>query len=147
MNSRNIIIGVAQIRGKLAKETYQEYSNYVNLLAEKHEECDFILMGGYNLPSSSWHKDPLRLKSYLTDRTVPVRLSNAISYSFKSTSRVPQGSHLGPILLCLSINGIICNLRYVDPLLYADGVKIFNIVRLTDDATFLQNDLDELHAW
>lgn len=76
-----------------------------------------------------------------------VTLDNAISYSFQSTSGVPEGSHLGLVLSVLHTNDIACNLRYVYVWLYTDDVKIFKIVRSTDTGTLSQKILDELHAW
>lgn len=57
-------------------------------------------------------------------------------------SSVPQGSHFGPILFILFINGI-----GVGELCYADDTKIFKIIRNMNDRNELQDRIDKLDSW
>lgn len=85
-------------------------------------------------------------RSYLADRHLQVRINGYLSNAFNSTSGVPQGSHLGPILFNLFANDIGENIQS-EYLLYADDLKIFRTVSNNLDAATLQEDIDSLSDW
>uniref|UniRef100_A0A146L204 Putative RNA-directed DNA polymerase from transposon BS n=1 Tax=Lygus hesperus TaxID=30085 RepID=A0A146L204_LYGHE len=88
------------------------------------------------------------LMSYLTDRSLMVRIRNHLSRPFGASSGCPQGSHLGPWLFLIFINEIkeIFNgkIRF---LLYADDLKMFLEVSDRNDSELLQENLDRFSEW
>lgn len=87
--------------------------------------------------------------SYLSNRTSMVRVGSSFSKSFVSTSGVPQGSHLGPILFLLFINNVQTCLdsHDVQYLLFADDLKIFRCINSDNDFQILQDALLSLKQW
>ncbi|GBM16529.1 hypothetical protein AVEN_148910-1 [Araneus ventricosus] len=85
------------------------------------------------------------LHSYLCNRTL--YFNNAVSHEFLSTSGVPQGSNLVPLLFILFINDLTCVLKYSEYLIFADDLKLFRLIRSNLDAYLLQRDLDYLFKW
>ena len=70
-----------------------------------------------------------------------VKINATVSYQFKATSGVPQGSHLGSILFLLFINDLPKVNRYSQLLLFADDLKIFRSISNLNDCLLLQSDL------
>jgi len=62
--------------------------------------------------------------SYLTNRGVQVKLTNAISKQYQLEGSVPQGSIRGPILVNLCLLNISKCLKKCKILLYADVIVI-----------------------
>lgn len=86
------------------------------------------------------------LHSYLTGRTMSVKIGNHASSPFAVTSGVPQGSHLGPFLFLLYMNDV----NYVldcFKLSYADDLKLYHIIKGQHDADFLQQQLATFANW
>lgn len=87
------------------------------------------------------------IKSYLIGRTYSVRIGGTQSYVFESSSGVPQGSNLGPILFILFINDLPQCLRVCQVLLYADDAKIYCKVPNFASTCAIQQDIDSLQSW
>lgn len=84
--------------------------------------------------------------SYLNNRSQLVALKGFVSSPVTVSSGVPQGSHLGPLLFVIFINDLIPRLTS-NCLLYADDLKIFNVISTDDDCVTLQNDLNTVSQW
>lgn len=96
---------------------------------------------GVGNPLLSW------LKSYLTGRKQFVTILGSSSNTFETTSGVPQGGHLSPLLFSLFVNSISTRLNQVKFLLYADDLKIFHKIRSPTDSVLLQSQLDIFTDW
>lgn len=85
------------------------------------------------------------INSYLSERLLYIKYKSTYSNSFHSTSGVPQGSILGPLLFNLFINDISC--IFHSSLLFADDLKIFNTITTHLDQISLQTELNNLSQW
>jgi len=65
------------------------------------------------------------LYSYLSDRSIKIKLKNFLSDSYKLFCSVPQGSTIGPILFLLLINDITA-ITDIDIDLYADDIAFID---------------------
>jgi hypothetical protein len=75
-----------------------------------------------------------------------VSVNGATSSWRNVTSGIPQGSVIGPLLFVIFINDlpdIVESTVY----LFADDMKIFNIIQGEEDMKTLQRDLDKLTEW
>ena len=81
---------------------------------------------------------------YLDNRKQFVRVDNTRSETLDVTSRVPQGSLLGPLLFCTFINDLPDVLVFSDPFIFADDLKILAVKK-----TFwqVQNHLNGIEQW
>lgn len=87
------------------------------------------------------------IESYLLNREQYVKVLDYRSESFKVTSGLPQGSHLGPLLFVLYFNDVALIMKKAKCSLFADDLKIFHVVRNIKDAIDLQCDVDAFSAW
>ena len=86
-------------------------------------------------------------KFWLTISTIEdnfVRAYNTSSRILEIKSGVPQGSLLGPLLLGILINDLPDVLRFSDPYLFADDLKILSIGY--SDTEF-QEDINAVQNW
>lgn len=86
------------------------------------------------------------LESYLRDRKCYVSYNGFDSAEFTSTSGVPQGSNLGPLLFIIFINDLLRS--FTCPVLaYADDLKIYARIDSWTDVTMLQANLNMMVDW
>lgn len=86
------------------------------------------------------------LNSYLVNRKNIVYFGGCLSEPFTSTSGVPQGSNLGPLLFLVFINDLAqYSSCYFD--LFADDSKYYKKVRNKNDCEFLQRNIECLIYW
>lgn len=83
-----------------------------------------------------WNNSLDWLKSYLSERQQQVKVNHIISDPQSITSRVPQGSILGPVWFLLYINDIfyLSNSTNLDLILYADDATCLVTGKNVDDA-------------
>ena len=86
-------------------------------------------------------------ESYLTKRQQKVVIKGYESPIYFSTSGVPQGSHLGPILFLMFVNDIVLAVKHSNCSIFADDLKIYKKINSSLDARLLQGDLDAVHNW
>jgi hypothetical protein len=88
------------------------------------------------------------LSAFLNNRSQCVAIENVYSSVRDVISGVPQGSVLGPVLFVIFINDIatICN-GSSRMKLFADDLKIYNIVDVSKSTSTLQWSLDQLVKW
>lgn len=87
------------------------------------------------------------LKSYLENRFFFVAVNGFESGTYKTSSGVPQGSHVGPVLFNVFVNDIPHCLRFSECYMYADDLKFSRIIESENDKTLLQRDVDSLVKW
>ena len=73
-------------------------------------------------------------------------VGRAKSSTCKSTSDVPQGSVLGPILFLVYINDITINIHSKIKL-FADNILLYRTIKLANDHRILQEDLNTIANW
>lgn len=93
--------------------------------------------------------DPLCafLHSFLNDRNQFVLFNNNKSFEYVARSGVPQGSKLGPLLFIIFINDLCNNIKECKSLLYADDLKIYNVINNIEDCMLIQSTLSSLQQW
>lgn len=96
---------------------------------------------GMGVKTAKW------LCEFIVDRENYVKIGNATSRRYTSTSGVPAGSILGPILFLIYIDDIVDVIRYAMILLLADDVKIFKEVSSSLCTQRLQKDIDNIIVW
>src|SRR5664279_2488391 len=86
---------------------------------------------------------------FLANRTQQTRVGSALSDIGSLISGVVQGSVIGPLLFLLFINDVVPLLtdEHCACKLYADDLKLYTTLQLTEDATILQTKLDDLCMW
>lgn len=86
------------------------------------------------------------LISYLIRRPNRVLFNGYRSYMYISTSGIPQGSNLGPLIFIIFINSLVDAVTCLTEL-FADDAKYYSLVKSLNDCLFLQENLDSVAAW
>ena len=84
------------------------------------------------------------LMDYLSNQKQFVRIDNTCSGVRDVTTGVPQGSLLGPLLFCIFINDLPDALKFSDPFIFVDDLKILAIGK---DHWTIQEDLESIAKW
>ncbi|KAL4154294.1 hypothetical protein QTP88_002117 [Uroleucon formosanum] len=96
---------------------------------------------GFGEPVLSW------FGSFLVNRLQWVKLFGIKSNIFSSTSGVPQGGHLSPILFLLFVNSVRNALPLCKLLCFVDDMKLFMEINSAADCENLQSSLDCFVSW
>ena len=86
------------------------------------------------------------IQSFLAGRTQQVTLEGQTSSTSPVTSRVPQGTVLGPLLFLVYINDLPSRVK-ATPRLFADDCFLYRVINSPEDSQALQEDLDALQQW
>jgi hypothetical protein len=89
------------------------------------------------------------LKSWLKSRVFHVNVNNSLSTATSTSSGVPQGSVLGPLLFLIYINDLpdCIQSSTTSVRLFADDIVLYSPIRSTRDQENLQEDLNNLVNW
>ena len=118
------------------------YLDFSKAFDRVHHNTLLTKLGAYGVenPLKGWIAD------YLHQRTVTVRISGVTSEQAPTTSGVPQGSVLGPLLFLLFINDLPKQLQSPCQL-FADDIKIWRSIASPSDQSILQSDLSTILDW
>ena len=87
-------------------------------------------------------------RSYLTDRTQVVSVSDVLSSPLNLEVGVPQGSILGPLLFSIYMNDLPLLLKNTEVDIYADDTTIWSSgTNCTDIQNTLNISLDKANSW
>ena len=84
------------------------------------------------------------LCDYLNGRKQYVKVEKTSSVTLDVTSGVPQGSLLGTLLFCIFINDLPDLLKFSDPYIYIDDLKLLTV---NTDLIKVQQDLKSIDDW
>ncbi len=86
------------------------------------------------------------INSWLKDRKQCAVINGIESNWVPVTSRLPQGSVLGPILFTIYINDLDVGINNIISK-FADDTKIGNSIISDEDSAILQADIDKISEW
>ncbi|CAH8546979.1 unnamed protein product [Dicrocoelium dendriticum] len=86
------------------------------------------------------------VSAFLLGREQCVRVGRSLSFKQAVLSGVPQGSVLGPMLFSIYVNDLPGELG-VSSLLFADDLKLWNVVNVPGGSEAIQRALDRLWDW
>ena len=146
---------------KEANEHIMIINEYMKKVKENKKLAALLLMDVEKAFDAVWHNGLLKklhdmelpgdilriISSFLTDRTIQVRIGNTLSEVVKLLAGTPQGSILSPLLFILFVNDIpvtpACQVTQ-----YADDIAIYTSHRNPRYLeAHLQKQVDELEDW
>ncbi|XP_052751505.1 uncharacterized protein LOC128200839 [Galleria mellonella] len=86
---------------------------------------------------------PLFIKKCALNLVKPL----AVIFNISIKTGVPQGSHLGPILFLVFVNDIVEVIKYSKFSLFADDLKLYKSISVSEDSDLLQQDLQSVQEW
>nr|VZI32040.1 unnamed protein product [Spirometra erinaceieuropaei] len=86
------------------------------------------------------------IRAFLVGRKQRVCIGDDMSEWVNVTSGVPQGSVLGPLLFILYVNDSLQELD-CGKIMFADDVKLWQVIKDPNDQRSLQDNLHRLQAW
>ena len=86
-------------------------------------------------------------RSFLTSRTMCVKINDDYSETFILEFGIPQGSVLGPLLFLVLIDNLTDTNITSNIGIFADDTRIVKQIAEEVDASNLQSDLDSLYDW
>lgn len=87
------------------------------------------------------------METYLNSRSQQVKIDGCFSKTYLSTSGVPQGSNLGPLLFVIFVNDLPNCAEFSQSLLFADDFKVYKHITKPSDCDLLQKDLNSVAQW
>ena len=86
------------------------------------------------------------IKSFLTGRTMSVKINQSLSDELDVSSGIPQGSVLGPVLFVTYVNDLPRNISVPSNML-ADDLKLIHSVKHVEDNIRIQGGIDQVATW
>lgn len=100
------------------------------------------------LANLQYSHDALKwFSSFLSNRSLRVKINNELSYPFIPSSGVPQGNPASSILFLIVINDLPSSISNSHVLLFADDAKIFQSISNSNDSKTLQRSINEVNDW
>nr|AEG42077.1 putative non-LTR retrovirus reverse transcriptase [Mayetiola destructor] len=136
----SIIVNEAFDRGNQVDIFYGDFKNAFDKVCHRLLVIKMSKFG-IGIKTAKW------LCEFLIGRVNSVRIGNARSRMYTSSSGVPAGSILGPLLFTIFINDIVDVVKNSTALLFADDIKVFYEIRCSGDTWTLQKDIDCILNW
>ena len=148
------------LKGKSTTTNLYEFTHFVSQALDKRSQVDVVYTDLSKAFDKVNHCILLRkldafgisgnlikvIKSMLLDRQQYVEYSGYKSKLFSVHSGVAQGSNLGPLLFIMFLNDVV---NYIDCkfYIYADDLKIVNIIKDLSDCEKLQQNIDKFTSY
>lgn len=149
------------INGKSTITNLMEFNQYTSETIANNQRLDIIYLDFEKAFDSISHtiiikkmqtmgfskKALIFFTSFLTQRTIYIKINESKSYCFVPTSGVPQGNPISSIIFSIFINDLPAVIKNAEILLYADDAKIFKAIKCDNDIITLQTAINALETW